>query len=117
MDELVVMKKKTWELVTDDNYFRDILTNIAHCVGSHKLAKEISVCVRFGNRGDGVHPNYQIEWPSGIRRFAGSNHELFHDNPHETFEESNLEEDRFSYAGIQELIDKASKAKKGLPLA
>lgn len=106
------MKQKTWELVKDDNYFRDILTNIAHCVGGHKIAKEASVFVRFGNKGDGVHPNYQIEWSSGIRRFAGSNHELFHDNPHETFEEANLEEDRFSYVGIQELIAKASKAKR-----
>lgn len=54
--------------------------------------KKPDVRVRFGQAPDakGKHPNYQIETPRGTTRFRGVNHDLFHDEHDQSFNEANL---------------------------
>lgn len=86
-----------YEKVNDPDYFRGVLRNM---VGPKSGKK-----ARFGNRGDGRFPNYQIQDPDGkIRRYNGQTHHLYHENPEATFEPGHLSYGEFSYEDVQSLL-------------
>jgi hypothetical protein len=49
---------------------------MGHCANVAGVKKETETNVRFGTKGTGVNPNYQIETPKGITRFAGNSHKF-----------------------------------------
>lgn len=86
-----------YEKVTDPDYFRGVLGNMTGPNSGKKA--------RFGNRGDGRFPNYQVEDADGkIRRYSGQTHQLFHDSPAESFEPAHLSYGEFSYQDVQGLL-------------
>jgi hypothetical protein len=89
-------------LVKSEDYFRGVLKNMDRCAKDAAVPKE-KVFVRFGTVGKGVHPNYQVETPNGTTRFAGVNHERFHDEPNLSFNKANLSE-RFGFGNIQAML-------------
>lgn len=69
-----------YEKVWEENYFEDVLRNMRSASGGWT--------VRFGETGDGVWPNYQIEKNTGeVTRFHGRTHKEFHERPDVSFEE------------------------------
>lgn len=86
-----------YEKVTDPDYFRGVLGNM---IGPKSGKK-----TRFGNRGEGRFPNYQIHDPDGkIRRYSGQPHQLYHENPEASFEPAHLSDGEFSYQEVQSLL-------------
>jgi hypothetical protein len=101
---------RPWESVKSRSYFADVLGNLNyHIKKEFDLSpvdipvKNPPVTVRFGRKGEGVNPNYQIETPAGQFRYAGSNHKPFHDSPTEGFERENISEG-FTYADVQKMM-------------
>ena len=87
------MSEHAYLKVREENYFRGVLGNMSP-----------NSRVRFGETGDGVWPNYQIERPDGeLERFRGSNHKSFHEKWDETFDENKLSEP-LTYANVQQNI-------------
>lgn len=86
-----------YEKVHDPDYFRGVLRNMVGPKSGNKA--------RFGNRGDGRFPNYQIHGPDGkIRRYNGQTHQIYHENPEVTFEPAHLSYGEFSYEDVQSLL-------------
>jgi hypothetical protein len=86
-----------YQKVTDPDYFRGVLGNL---VGPKSGMK-----VRYGNRGDGRFPNYQTIGVDGkIRRYSGSSHQPYHDQPTVSFEPDHLSDGEFSYQDVQGML-------------
>jgi hypothetical protein len=85
-----------------EEYYRGVLKNMDRCAKDAAAPKE-KVFVRFGTVGKGVHPNYQVETPKAPTRFAGVNHERFHDEPNVSFNPDHLTE-RFDFGNIQAML-------------
>jgi hypothetical protein len=81
-----------YEKVREENYFEDVLRNMRSASGGWT--------VRFGETGDGVRPNYQIEKLAGeVTRFHGRTHEEFHERPDASFDETRLSQP-LTYADV-----------------
>ena len=107
-----MLDNRPWESVKSRSYFADVLRNLnSHIKKEFNIApveipsKAPPVTVRFGRKGEGVNPNYQIETPTGQFRYAGSNHKPFHDAPTEGFEPENISE-AFSYSDVQNMMSR-----------
>jgi len=95
-------QNRPWEDVKEDSYFRGILKNIHHTGG---LGLRAEIRVRFGLKGHGVNPHYQLEGSNGeIRRFSGQSHKPYHRSPNETFEPGNISDESFSVEDIKSML-------------
>ncbi|TXM94947.1 hypothetical protein [Methylobacterium sp. WL116] len=92
---------RPWDLVTDPDYFRDVMGTLV----TAGLGPKEDVWVRFGNTGAGKNPNYQVQGPDGrIVRYSGTTHKAFHLKPDESFEPGNLSEEVFAYPDVVKLL-------------
>jgi hypothetical protein len=104
--ELKMVDYRPWELVTSDDYFCEVLINMGHCANVAGVKKETETNVRFGTKGTGVNPNYQIETPKGITRFAGNSHKFFHEEHTKSFEDEHLSKESFTNVEVQTMLGK-----------
>lgn len=93
---------KPWEEVTDQNYFRSVLSNM----GSPKAGS----LVRFGTEGEGISPNYQIKFIEGEEvTYRGLSHKP---NLKQQYYENDNLSDYFTYEGVQHLLSNILTKKK-----
>jgi len=94
-----------YEMVKDEDYFRDVLGNIYTQAGLDRGSAK----VRFGKTGDGVSPHYQVEVNGLTRRYSGRTHMAYHEDSEVPFDDFNLSPGSFSATDVQGMI--ASRAK------
>lgn len=99
--------KRPWEDVADQSYFRGVLSKLADLGYGPKSPD--GGYVRFGNRGDGHAPNFQIESEDGS--VFACYHGPGEQKPFavdERFEPSHLSDQRFTYFAIVEMRKRVS---------
>lgn len=93
-----------WENVREASYYRSVLGRMT----PGRAAK-----VRFGTTGEGVMPNYEIEFENGEKvAFSGQSHKP--STTHETFANVNLSRS-YSFQEVQSLIQRSSDRTRAKP--